>query len=189
MSRPIWSDHFEHWLTLDHAGACRGKPEYSEGLDQGAFCAGGCIVFNDGDFHLPVGKLAEFVTAMHEAAGLPAPVILERPEVTFKDGVNRAGRIEVGRLGDRVTVGLYGIQPEELEPDVARRLAALIAVRAGEAQDGEPDPAEVEELATILHDAREVGVKGRHGEWDTSAARAALRWMRDKQQRGESRDG
>jgi len=135
------------------------------------------------------GVAAGIAAAMHEAAGLPAPVILERPEVTFKDGVNRAGRIEVGRLGDRVTVGLYGIQPEELEPDVARRLAALIAVRADEAQDGEPDPAEVEELATILHDAREVGVKGRHGEWDTSAARAALRWMRDKQQRGESRDG
>ena len=153
-----------------------------------AVCADGAAMTGIPAADVP-GVAAGIAAAMHEAAGLPAPVILERPEVTFKDGVNRAGRIEVGRLGDRVTVGLYGIQPEELEPDVARRLAALIAVRAGEVQDGEPDPAEVEELATILHDAREVGVKGRHGEWDTSAARAALRWMRDKQQRGASRDG
>ena len=45
---------------------------------------------------------AGIAAAMHEAAGLPAPVILERPEVTFKDGVNRAGRIEVGRLAEDI---------------------------------------------------------------------------------------
>lgn len=126
----------------------------------------------------------QIAEAMHEAAGLPAPVILERPGATVKDGVNRAGPIEVGRLGDRVTVGLYGIQPEEIEPAVARRLAALIAIRADEVQSDEPDPAEVQELAAeIRSELKRMG--GSPPEATGMAARIALRWMRDKQQRGE----
>ena len=129
--------------------------------------------------------LPEFVTTLYQAAGLPAPVILERPAATFEGGVNRAGRIEVGRLGGRVTVGLYGMQPEEIKPAEARRLAALIAIRAGEAED-EPDPAEVEELAEIITttDPRSRG----YSPDPEVIARAVLRWFRDKQQRGESRD-
>lgn len=127
---------------------------------------------------------AGIATAMHEAAGLPAPVILERPGATIADGVNRAGSIEVGRLRDRVTVGLYGIQPEEIEPAVARRLAALIAIRADEVQSDEPDPAEVQELAAeIRSELKRMG--GSPPEATGMAARIALRWMRDKQQRGE----
>jgi hypothetical protein len=131
---------------------------------------------------------AGIATAMHEAAGLPAPVILERPGATIADGVNRAGSIEVGRLRDRVTVGLYGIQPEEIEPAVARRLAALIAIRAGEVRDGKPDPAEVEELTGKISDALRSPVIDSSLDLNTSrvAARAALRWFRDKQQRGET---
>jgi hypothetical protein len=130
------------------------------------------------------GVAAGIATAMHEAAGLPAPVILERPAATFRDGVNRAGNIEVGRLGGRVTVGLYGIQPEEIGPAEARRLAALIAVRAEEARGDEPDPAEVEELAGAIRTAHHPD-SGRPGDGDRTAARAALRWFADKQQRGD----
>lgn len=129
------------------------------------------------------GAAAGIATAMHEAAGLPAPLILGRPEATFEGGIHRAGSIEVGRLGGRVTVGLYGIQPEEIEPAEARRLAALIAVRADEIQADEPDPAEVEELAAEIRREHHPD-SGRPSEGDRTAARAALRWMRDKQQRG-----
>ena len=126
---------------------------------------------------------AGIATAMHEAAGLPVPVILERPEITFKDGPNRAGSIEVGRLRDRVTVGLYGIQPEELEHGDALRLAALIAIRAAEVQRNEPDPAEVEDLACVIARYRKTTVSDGH---DHGIARAVLRHQRDKkQQRGE----
>lgn len=126
-----------------------------------------------------IGDPAPVVAALYGAKGLPAPVILERPEVTFKDGLNRAGPIEVGRLGGRVTVGLYGIQPEEIDPAPARRLAALIAIRADEIQADEPDPAEVEELAAVLDQAGALLITTP----TERLARTALKWMRDKQQR------
>ena len=182
----LWGDHNEHRLTLAHLPGCGGRPIYEGGTDQHSFCASGCVIFNDGDFHLPVGKLGEFTATLYEAAGLPAPVILEPPGATFEGGVNRAGRIEVGSLGGRVTVGLYGIQPEEIEPAAARRLAALIAVHADEAQS-DPDPAEVQSLADeMCADVRRIG--GSPPEEWRIAARAALRWFRDSQQRGERRD-
>lgn len=134
--------------------------------------------------HVKAAGFPALIAALYEAAGLPAPVILDRPETTFADGVNRAGRVEVGRLGTQVTVGLYGIQPEEIEPAVARRLAALIAVRADEAE-AEPAPDDVTELAEeIRSDLARTG--GRPDEATEIAARAALRWMRGKQQQGEA---
>ena len=54
----------------------------------------------------------------------------------------------------------------------------LDAIVAGEVQDGEPDLAEAEELATLLHATREQGVRGSAGsvpgEWDRRDARAIL---------------
>lgn len=132
--------------------------------------------------HIEAADFPALIAALYEAAGLPAPVILERPGATFEGGVNRAGPIEVGRLGGLVTVGLYGIQPEEIEPAEARRLAALIAICADEVQDGEPDPAEVEELATAIRTGLHPG-SGRPGEPDRRAARAAFRWFREREDR------
>ena len=88
--------------------------------------------------------------ALYEAAGLPAPLILPRPEQTpllfFR------GDIFTGRLTSKVTVGLRGIQPEELDPDAALELAAHIAVNAEAVKrDREPDPDEVNRLATVIH--------------------------------------
>jgi len=150
-----------------------------------AVCAGGAAAVR-----IPAENAqdvaAHLALAICEAAGLPGPVILERPGVTFEGGVNRAGPIEVGRLNGSVTVGLYGVLPEEIKPAEARRLAALIAVRADEVQDGEPDPAEVEELAALLHATRERGSRGSAGivpgEWDRRDARAILRagWKREE---------
>jgi hypothetical protein len=182
-----WGDHFEHRLTLGNAGACDGAPSYPEGCDQRTFCAEGCIVVNDGDFHLPVGKLAEFVVTLYAAAGKPAPLILERPDyprsslelggATFSV---RPGGVEEFRVHDGTQSGVLH------EPGVIRRIAACLAVLAEEAEGG-PDPAEVEELAELIRAelyplSERIGL--RPSEADRTAARAALRWM-NKQQRGE----
>jgi hypothetical protein len=131
-----------------------------------------------GDVPLTVRQIAE---AMHEAVGLPAPLILERPCRANCDQFRGDGfrtYLATGNL-----VGIDG-DSDDMSPAAARFLASRLAALADIA-DGEPDPAEVEELATLLHDAREVGVKVGYGEWDLRSARAALRWMKDKQQRGE----
>lgn len=173
-------DHRGQVLDVDYADGSRSGGWRAA---DGEYCpAGGCVRLGQGDevFCVPVAGLAQFTAAIWEAAGKPEPVILDRPEATSGGGISRAGRIEVGRLRDLVTVGLYGIQPEEIEPEQARRLAALIAIRAGEAAEDEPDPAEVEELAAAIR--RELHPdSGKPAEADRTAARAALRWM--KQQR------
>jgi len=115
---------------------------------------------------------AEVAAGLWTGAGAPAPVILERP-----DGpADRFQGIKIERDGGSVLLRIGGNR-EALDAGAARTLAARIAILADEAED-EPDPAEIEELAELLRE---------HGDcaslrWE--AARAALRWMRDKQQRG-----
>ena len=175
MTTQSWGDHCERRLILTHLAGCTGSPIYEGATDQRAWCADGCVSFNDGDFHLPVGKVAEFVTALYEAAGQPAPVILDRPEIDAdrthigdaRIMVGRAGRgqvqIETARLGD------------DISPHDARRVAAYLAAYADAAGD-EPGQAEVEELAAVLWKAMGGGPA-------KDAAIAALRWMK---QRGRS---
>ena len=117
--------------------------------------------------------LPRFIAALYAAAGKPEPVILDRPDIDpqtckgvnlFNVWLDRDRNVYVGRGGNDTG----------LAPSVARLLACLIAAYA-DAAEREPDPAEVEELATLLHDTRETGVKGGHGEWDVRDARAILR--------------
>jgi hypothetical protein len=132
------------------------------------------------------GVAAGIARAMHEAARLPAPVILERPEhprTGLIPGVDfrvRRGGVDVIRLAQAADSG------ELHDPDAIITFAASLAILAGEAGSA-PDPAEVEELARVLAAADS-------GETVSSVsleafARAALRWQAGKQQRGESRDG
>ena len=98
---------------------------------------------------------------LHEAAGLPAPLILDRvPESTFTGSIHIDGR---GRI--------LLDPPGPLSPEGARRFASALAA-AAERGEAEPDPAEVEALAEVLHEARERC--GGAGEWDRNAARAIL---------------
>lgn len=183
-----WTDHAERRMTLGHIAACRGRPSYPEGCDQTAFCAEGCITFNDGDFHLPVGKLAEFVTTLYEAAGKPAPVILDRPEVAADgDGSTGINIFTVKLEPDLRSLGIrYHGAPNRaiIAPGPARVLASVIAAYAdaGQAHQDEPDPAEVEELAAAIR-AQLHPASGKPSEADRTAARAALRYLRGKQQR------
>jgi hypothetical protein len=185
MSKPEWGDHSEHRLTLTHLPQCDGSPVYEGGTDQRSFCADGCISLNDGDFHLPVGKLTEFVATLYEAAGLPAPVILDRPSPIGAALGCYEGGLRVFPDGTAVRVQAASAEPcrhywhTRLEPAAARKVAATIAAIA-DAIEGEPDPAEVEELAGTIRAAHHPD-SGRPGDGDRTAARAALRWFRDRE--------
>jgi hypothetical protein len=189
MSEPEWGDHFEHRLTMAHAARCDGMPAYEGGTDQRPFCADGCISFNDGDFHLPVGKLKEFVSTLYEAAGLPVPVILRAPTLPpgichYSDGVKVFADGAEVRLQATESRSAKEYWHTKLKPAAARKLAANIAALADFAE-AQPDPAEVEELAEAIRTAHHPD-SGRPGDGDRTAARAALRWFREKRHGGES---
>lgn len=118
--------------------------------------------------------------ALYEAARFPAPVILERPEISDA-GIDAFGAAEISRDGGQVVIGCG--PPLRLAPQAARKLAALIAAYA-DAAEGEPDPAEVGELAEAIRAEIHPGytVHGlRPSESDRAAARAALRWLKRRE--------
>jgi hypothetical protein len=126
---------------------------------------------------------AGIAAAVHEAAGLPAPVILERPEgidaaLGRPDGIFSAGSyaftVHDGRID--MTGPVHCMLAEEAE-----FVAAALAVCAAVVRTAEPDPAEVGELTAFL---REAGA-GLVTVSVDDIARAALRWMNGRRQRGE----
>jgi len=136
--------------------------------------------------HVEAADFPALIAALYEAAGLPAPVILERPDAdddsaglipglrfTARDGV-----VEVERPGGNWQIG----------PAKVRKFAAALAVLADEAESG-PDPAEVEELAYVLRAVTPGMAYPGEGDYRLAVARgfaeAALKWMRDKRQREE----
>ena len=134
---------------------------------------------------------AGIAAAMHEAAGLPAPVILERPEI---DPEGAAGiNVFTVRLDRDLSVCVAGRagHASPVAPSVARKLASVIAAYAdaAEAARNEPDPAEVEELAYVLRAVTPGMAYPGEGDYKLAVARgfaeAALKWMRDKRQREE----
>lgn len=90
--------------------------------------------------------------ALYEAAGLPAPLMVDLPE--YSGGIEYAGRGDrgayTGRTGAKVTIGCRHGEPAELDPDEALKFAARIVVNAEAAKRGEPDPAAVNELADLI---------------------------------------
>lgn len=99
-------------------------------------------------------RLAE---AMHEAAGLPAPIVLEPAggvDSGTVDGHILGTTFEVSHHAGNVRMGFGQPAGQMLNasPEDARFIAGLIAQHAGaaEAEANEPDPAEVEVLAGIL---------------------------------------
>lgn len=101
---------------------------------------------------VPASEVPAAALALYEAAGLPVPVILTRPEYT--GGIEHAGRTDryayTSRVGPRVAIGWRSIQPEELDPDEALEFAAHIAVNAHAAMRAEPDLAAVDHLADFI---------------------------------------
>lgn len=106
------------------------------------------------------GDRVTLISAMHEAAGLPAPVILDRPAIDGEPvcwyvpgGLSVRGddaHAEITRRGGRIGIGLS--EALDLDPVQAREFAALVAACA-DAAGSEPDPAEVEKLTAEIRTA------------------------------------
>ena len=109
-----------------------------------------------------------------DAAGHAAPekavIVLDRPDLTGDVSLVRDFTVEATEDGE-VRIGLDAAR-RAMPPDAARRLAAVIAARAGEAERA-PAQAAVRALAeVILADERTFG--GRPDKWAERAARAVL---------------
>ena len=133
------------------------------------------------------GFAVEAARAICEAAGKPEPVILERPEgidaaLSRPDGTFSAGSyafaVHDGRID--MTGPVHCMLAEEAE-----FVAGALAVYAAIVRRDEPGPAEVAELAEVIvtTDPRSRG----YSPDPEVIARAVLRWMKDRQQRGEER--
>ncbi len=125
--------------------------------------------------------------ALYEAAGLPQPVILDAPTTlsgkpltvgTPAAPVEFTDSSSLFASDGRVFLALDP-KRDGLTPKEARKLGAALAVHA-DAAEAEPDPAEVEELAVVLHADRRCCVGG-PSDSDRNAARAVLLagWKRE----------
>jgi hypothetical protein len=112
--------------------------------------------------------LPEFVARLYAAARKPAPILLERPDVSIDEGVALFdGMVGASRDGKKVHLqslgGKHIGQPDEVLADAAR-LAALAELVAAE-----PDPEAVAALAQFLRDANPLSE-----DWDDRALAAAV---------------
>jgi hypothetical protein len=97
---------------------------------------------------------------LYEAAGLPAPVILERPDVPEGSFPLIHGyRLDARVNGRMVEFTMPGAEPLTLVPAAVRGIAAVLASLAGQA-DAEPDPAEVDRVAALIASPGAMGIGG-----------------------------
>jgi hypothetical protein len=124
-------------------------------------------------------RLEVQVRAMYEAAGLPSPVILERPEMPPNGIATELGTVYPYHSRTGLLVGVGDRDPGRLlNPDAARHAAAALAACADVAGP-EPDPAELRELTGIFTEMRTIAIPPP----PETLARAALRWMREREAR------
>jgi hypothetical protein len=102
---------------------------------------------------VPASEVPAAALALYEAAGLPEPVILPRPELPEggKWRPAEGSRLVLSQQGNdvRVEFDITNGASSTMPPAKAREMAAVLAVLADEA-DAEPDPAEVDRLAALI---------------------------------------
>jgi hypothetical protein len=126
--------------------------------------------------HIP-----EIAAKMYEACGQQPPVMLGRPDIPESDPWcpwpgSSLSAIAAGRQVRQMWLNGPSLS---MAPAQARQYAAL-ADRA----DAEPDPADVDDLAAVIRHELYPGSERtglRPSGSDRTAARAALRWMRDRE--------
>jgi hypothetical protein len=121
---------------------------------------GGCALVDmgtDDRARVSADDLPEVAGKLYEACGRSSPVILDRPSIRIPaDG----GPLFCGDLSLRMheggismgLPGIPGITAAAVSPDALRRRAAFMAAYA-DAAEAEPDPAEVDRVARIIHKA------------------------------------
>ena len=112
---------------------------------------------------MPAAEVAararEICAAMHEAAGLPAPIMLERPELPKAWDDVHIGGITVSRHSEPGLPIHTSGGHDDLSATQARQLAALLAALADEA-DAAKEQEAVTKLRTIIR-ANLPGMAGR----------------------------
>ena len=107
------------------------------------------------------GSRVTLINAMHEAPGLPAPVILDRPAIPgtcfemfgTSFSLSPDGSLRVTRVGGHLRAG------HQYEPSEVRRWAGYLAALADEAERRQvPDPELVRQMTADLH-AAGAGIK------------------------------
>lgn len=129
----------------------------------------------------------EVAAGLWTGAGLPAPVILERPreiaQVIIMPGASYSVR---GNDIEATATCKCGTSGQLLSTAAVRDFAAALACLCDVA-DSEPDPAEVEELTRVLRGCV-PGMAPPGGDYKTAVARgfaeAALRWMKQREAGG-----
>jgi hypothetical protein len=173
MSYVPWGDHHGCRLELSHLPSCDGPctapaataPRPGEG------CLN--IRITGPDFDLPVHKLAEFTATLYEAAGRPAPAVLDLPRLDGAESRHLWGTtFSVSHYPGNVRFGADGPGGHMLNmrPGDVGALAGILMAHANAAageDKPEPDAADLWALGRILERA---GVSEYH-----SAALAALR--------------
>jgi len=133
---------------------------------------------NGGEAWAPVDAIGipAITRAMYQACGQAPPVILPRPDISLPaaGGPLRCGDLSLRMYEVGISMGLPGITAAAISPDALRRRAAFMAAYA-DAVEAETDPADVEGLAAVLREAF------RNQATPEESARAALRWMRDRE--------
>ena len=117
------------------------------GRPGGAPARGGDVLLRTtGSGHFVLAADVDLMAAISEAAGKPAPIVLERPELVAAHSLLPGFR--VGPDGGKLHV--HG--EARMTPGQARTLAAYIVARADVLEAAEPDPAEVAALAGVIRE-------------------------------------
>lgn len=153
--------------------------------------AEGCVITTgtSGFVAEPLMDIPAIARWMYQACGQEPAVMLGRPEIN-PDRPVTVGQFQVWKEPD----GRIGFMPADTEaasmtgalrlaPHAVRQLAAVAVAYADAAAEQEPGPAEVEDLAHAIRlglypDSDRIGLRPSEG--DRTAARAALKWMRER---------
>jgi hypothetical protein len=112
------------------------------------------LIKSSGGAEVTPAELPVITAKLYEACGQPSPVILERPSVSIPAGGEPlfCGDLSLRTYEGGVSMGLPGITAAAISPDALRRRAAFMAAYA-DALEAEPDPAEVDRIALVIHKA------------------------------------
>ena len=146
--------------------------------DRGLPASVGVLLRTSGGGYFILAADVDLMAAISEAAGKPAPIILERPALAGTH--TQCGFARIGPdPRDRTRLEVSGLTGS-LTPAMARELARHIAARADEIDAAEPDPAEVTALADVIRET-----SGSTGNLDIARAVLAAGWRPPERKGGE----
>jgi len=154
----VFTDAYGTHLEVDRPGGAPAR-------------GGDVLLRTTGSGHFVLAADVDLIAAISEAAGKPAPIILERPELAGTHSQfagTFGGTLKVGPAEG----GLMVAGDTRLPLGLARPLAAHIVARAEAMERAGPDPADVEALADVI---RETSTSMHSGDIARAILRAGYR--------------